>query len=562
ASGGRAGASGGRAGASGGRAGGSGGRSGDDQVPEVALPRPAYDKWLTLPVADRWSALVRAWLGADLHVSLAGAIGMDEKPIPPLLARYEPEAVPRRHVVLNTLAEVAQGHSGEAVTVRQRAWWDAPGQWRGGPAMPDQLIAWVGGEAELLGLFALGSLSGPGRLVAGGQLEEATAALSHWAPAVTSRILLQADLTAVATGELAASVRQELALLADLESSGGATVCRFSETSMRRAFDAGRSAQDVMTFLEAHATKGVPQPLAYLVADLDRRHGAMRVGAASCYLRCDDPSLLAEVVRARRTSRLGLRQLAPTVLVSDADPATVTETLRTAGYLPAREQPDGSLVLVRSAPLRAPDLPLFGSLGERQGWTPSPDPVALVAQLRRAPGPAPGSRAAGRGATASGSGSRHGPLDQLPLSLPNRVETLIEDPEDIPDDEMHDREAMQDVMGILARAGLLETVDCQAGSSGGDEPQDEPGVSRPTEIARRPDAIEALLDQAGDEEWLVRMAYTNSTGQISQVTAAPLMVESPDVTVACLPRWENLRLSLDRIVWARMLTPAEEERVL
>ncbi len=533
------------------------GRPGDSQVPDVALPRPAYDEWLTLSVADRWSALVGAWLDADLHLSLAGAIGVDDKPIPALLERFEPEAVPRRLVVLHTLAQVEEGHSGESSSLRQRAWWDAPGQWGGGPATPDRLIGWVREEAELLGLCALGSLSGPGRLVTAGQLPDAADAVARWAPAVTSQVLLQADLTAMATGELAAPVRQELALLADLESSGGATVCRFSEGSLRRAFDAGRSAQDVMAFLEAHATKGVPQPLAYLVADLARRHGRVRVGWATCYLRSADPSLLAEVLRARRTSRLGLRQLAPTVLVSDADPATVTETLRAAGYLPAQEQSDGSLLLVRSEPLRTPGSPAGESLAEHQvpmpsvdsvpslDSVPAPDLAAMVATLRQAPRPAPGSPAAHNRTSSS-----------APTSIPD------DEMDDGEIDDEYDQEAMDHFRAMLARAGLLGTPDDETVSSGSDRRRDGTDVQRPTEIARGPHAVADLLDQAGDKEWLVRMAYINSTGQLSQVTAAPLMVESHDVTVACLPRWDNVTVPLDRMVWARTLTPAEEERVL
>lgn len=529
-----------------------------DQGPGVALPRAAYDEWLGRIVPDRWAVLVGAWLVAGLHLSLAGALGPDEKPIAPLLMRREPKAVPRRRVVLSALAQVSEGHCADPLSLVRRGWWDTPGQWAGGPALADQLIKWVRDEIELLGLGALGSLSRPGRLVAAGRLEEAAAALAGWAPAVTSEVLLQADLTAVASGELAAPLRHELALMADVESSGGATVYRFNEASLRRAFDAGRSAGDVMSFLEGHATKGVPQPLAYLVADLDRRHGRIRVGTATCYVRAEDPSLLAEVVRSRRTSRLHLRQLAPTVLVSEADPAAATETLRTAGYLPAREQPDGSLLLVRSEPLRAPDSSLPAELAGRKRPVPAPDHAAIVATLRRAPRPVPGSPAARNTAGSSPPGPRHGPLEQVPLGLPNGVEG----PAGIPDDEVNVAAPMEDVLGMLARAGLLGAINDEVGSSGGDADQDDTGVPRPTGIARGPDAIEALLDRASDEEWLVRMAYTNRAGQTSQVTAAPVMVEAHEVMVECLPRWKSLVLALDRIVWARVLTPPEEECVL
>ncbi len=487
----------------------------------LALPLPAFDGWAARPAARRWAALVQAWLGAEVHVGLAGAVGSDGKPVPPLLMGHEPEAVARRRAVLRALAGVGRDHSASPASLCQWVLWEAPGLWTDGPAMPDQLVEWILEEIELLGLGALGSLSEPGRLAVAGRLEEAADGLARWAPAVSSEVLLQADLTAVVSGELAAPVRRELALMADVESSGGATVYRFSDASLRRAFDAGLSAEDLVAFLESHGAKGVPQPLAYLVADLGRRHGHLRVGTATCYVRAEDPSLLAEVLRARRTNCLGLRQLAPTVLVSDADPATVTETLQTAGYLPAREQPDGSLLLARSEPLRAPVPP---SLGRSRPPGPPPEVPAVVSRLRQGPRPAPGRPAGGR----------------PPVLARLRQVCLVAepDPEVEPDDD--------DEIGGSERA---------CGTYGAE-------VARPTDIAGEAVAVRAMLDQASDEEWLVRMAYTSAKGKTGQLTVAPIEVEGHQVVVQCLPRGDARTLRLDRVVWARVLTDAEEENVL
>jgi len=72
------------------------------------------------------------------------------------------------------------------------------------------------------------------------------------------------------------------------------------------------------------------------------------------------------------------------VLASGADPATVTSTLQAAGYLPAREDADGSLLLTRPAVRRAVNRPF------PVGRPPAePDVAAIVAALRRAPAPAP-----------------------------------------------------------------------------------------------------------------------------------------------------------------------------
>ena len=55
----------------------------------------------------------------------------------------------------------------------------------------------------------------------------------------------------------------------------------------------------------------VPQPLTYLIDDVARRHGLLRVGAAGTYLRCDDPAVLDELMAGRGTSRYGCGDLLP-----------------------------------------------------------------------------------------------------------------------------------------------------------------------------------------------------------------------------------------------------------
>ncbi|NEB79928.1 helicase-associated domain-containing protein, partial [Streptomyces sp. SID14478] len=143
--------------------------------------------------------------------------------------------------------------------------------------------------------------------------------------------LLQADLTAVAPGPLERPLGEALAVLADVESKGGATVYRFTPGSVRRALDAGRTASDLHAFLARHARTPVPQPLAYLIDDVARRHGHLRIGAASAYVRCDDDALMSEILADKRAATLRLRRLAPTVLAAQVDPGTLLEGLRSMG---------------------------------------------------------------------------------------------------------------------------------------------------------------------------------------------------------------------------------------
>ena len=64
-----------------------------------------------------------------------------------------------------------------------------------------------------------------------------TAALAALLPEPVDHVLLQADLTAVAPGPLESQLARKLQLVADVESRGGATVYRFTPTSVRRALD-------------------------------------------------------------------------------------------------------------------------------------------------------------------------------------------------------------------------------------------------------------------------------------------------------------------------------------
>lgn len=348
---------------------------------ERAMPTAAYDEWLALETPARWARLAGAWIDADLDVSGAGAIGANGKPIPPLLPRGpDRDARRRRRLVLDALLEVGPGEAVAPASVHDRVTWASPAAWTGGPAPAATLVRWAQAEAEMLGICALGALSTPGRAIAAGRPVEAGEALAALLPPAVTEFVIQADLTAVIAGEPAPAVRTELDLLADVESKGAATVYRFTEQSLRRGFDSGRTAAGIAGFLERHATRGVPQPLAYLVNDLGRRHGNIRLGAATTYVRSDDTALLAEVLQARATAKLRLRSLAPTVLVTAAGADAVSSTLRAAGFLPALESAGGGLVVARPEAHRLPAVG-FGYPAP----PPAPAIPAIVAALRLPP---------------------------------------------------------------------------------------------------------------------------------------------------------------------------------
>jgi len=377
--------------------------------------------------------------------------------------------------------------------------------------------------------------------------------------------VLQADLTALVTGPVPSAVRAHLELLADVEGRGAATLYRFSDASVRRAFDAGRSAQEILGFLAEHAAKGVPQPLTYLVGDVERRHGQVRLGRAGCYVRFEDAALAAEVVRGARTAKLGFRQIAPTVLVCDQPNDAVLKALRAAGYLPVVESDDGSVVPtpvtrhraeIRPAP-RALAAQIAGARSAGSGGGPAdrwrarlsggsgpgpeaPTGRALAAQLLRSAGT--GSRAPGGHPEPGRAGPGRGPSAGVPARFP--AGRPGEDHDLDRDDPAGPSE--------LARFG---------GFAPDDDGEDDDGPERPTEIFRDRQDIADLLEQALVEDWLVRLSYTSASGRSSESTVFVLGMAGPVVHVEVAPRWTRQRYLTERISWARALTEAEQEMV-
>ena len=222
-------------------------------------------------------------------------------------------------------------------------------------------------------------------------------------------MLLQADLTAVAPGPLEQDLARHLAMLADIESRGGATVYRFTERSVRRAFDSGWSAAEVHGFVASSSRTPVPQALTYLVDDVSRRFGTIRVGAAESFLRSDDEAALTELVHHPQAAALRLRRIAPTVVVSDVPLDVLLPRLRELGLRPGRRGarrhgaagpprgaagPHAAPAADRPGPRAAPGpLDAQAAPGSPPGW-PRPSPRSGPATGPREHRPAPGLRAA------------------------------------------------------------------------------------------------------------------------------------------------------------------------
>ena len=96
----------------------------------------------------------------------------------------------------------------------------------------------------------------------------------------------------------------------------------------------------------------MPQPLAYLIDDIARQHGSIRVGPANAYVRIDDEAQAAALLTHPDASVLGLRELAPGILVAAAEPYEIVDFLHRIGHSPAAEDSSGRSMTTPD-PLRA-----------------------------------------------------------------------------------------------------------------------------------------------------------------------------------------------------------------
>lgn len=311
----------------------------DDQEENPCwVPTDAYDRWLVLSSAQQWSALAQAWLTMPRLSSRAD----DRTNL--LTADADRRAVVLvRRSVLELMSEVPVGKSIDIDSLR--AVLDDRHPRRQG-ALRDQALDATIHEGTALGVIAAGSLTTAGRALLGSS--DPVAAITSWLPAEIDHVLLQGDMTMIAPGPLTASLSRQLRVLADIESRGHATAYRITPDSIRRALDIGWDSEGIQELLTAASATKLPQALVYLIDDTARRHGAVRVGTAMSYIRCDEPGTLATLLGDRRMKSLVLHRIASTVLVSQAPASEVIATLRDNGFAPAAEAPDGTVVVRRS----------------------------------------------------------------------------------------------------------------------------------------------------------------------------------------------------------------------
>lgn len=309
----------------------------DGELEPHFVPTSHYDTWRPSPPSEQWARLTWAWWTTTrtmhlLPASGTGVLGADLT-WPPIRAL--------RQDALSVL-HAADDHAPGTEQVEAALRFNRP---RRLPRDVGRVIDTVLSEAAILGVTGMGAISDAGRVLlqANGADDLADAMHPHL-PEPVEHVILQGDLTAIAPGPLRGQLADVMRLTCDVESRGGATVYRFSPASVSRALDRGWTADELIDTLATSSLTPVPQALEYLVRDEARRHGQVRIGAASTYIRTDDPARIVELLSRPELALLRLSQISATVLVSPVEPSIVQDVLRDAGIGGVTETASGETV--------------------------------------------------------------------------------------------------------------------------------------------------------------------------------------------------------------------------
>lgn len=310
-------------------------------------PTAAYDAWRDEEPVARWSAVAQAWHALELAPT---SREIDDGEVAPPLPMASGAGILRR-----ALLRAAAGGGSLHAAAEHLDWFC--------PLHVDIQYAGREAVAAVREAGALGVVTGD-RLTALGELLVATAGRADAAdlarraagllPETRGMLVLQSDLTAVVSGQPSAAAARLLSACAVAESRGAAAVWRFTPVSVRSAMDAGWSADELRTGLAAVAGRDLPQPLDYLIADVARRHGTVRVRGVRCCVTGSEAEV-AEIEHTRALRPLHLTRIAPTVLTSPSEPDDVVAKLRAAGFSPMPEDADGTVRLAPRATGPAPE---------------------------------------------------------------------------------------------------------------------------------------------------------------------------------------------------------------
>jgi hypothetical protein len=311
--------------------------------PANLVPTEDFTRWRRAAPATQLQLLLSAWW------TLPFAPLGDEKAIRAVLDDGPSDVFTDiRQLTVRVLTELDAGIGVvERTELTELVAWHAPSIDAG---ILSLLVASSLAEATLVGVVAANAAGGVAHALVGAEPEMMVKATQQLVAGACATALFGTDLTAIVTGPPGTELAALLDTVADRETQGSASTWRFSPHSVRRAFDSGETAADLIGKLGSVARGELPQSLTYLLNDVARRHGEVGVIDVKSVVVGENPALLIEIAAHRKLVKLGLNAVAPSVLTSTADAATTLAALRDAGYAPVQRSSDGSIVVRNAKP--------------------------------------------------------------------------------------------------------------------------------------------------------------------------------------------------------------------
>ncbi|NJC56246.1 helicase-associated domain-containing protein [Brevibacterium marinum] len=167
-------------------------------------------------------------------------------------------------------------------------------------------------------------------------------------------VLIQSDLTAVATGPIDPRVHRILRRFAVVEARGQGTVYRIDADTIEASMQTGINADDALAQLAEISAEALPSTLNFLIENTASKLRRVQVAGARAVLVVDDPVDLDVILSDQAMLPAGLDRLAPTVAVGQLGPERTMHLLESAEHHAMLHSPSGPVrkrkVITQAAP--------------------------------------------------------------------------------------------------------------------------------------------------------------------------------------------------------------------